>query len=198
MKLINLRQINGGQALLSQVNSLVSQLNDANNRITAIQNTMFPVKENIDLSQLTASQTNFILKNKPNAQKLELNINGIIYEEDDAFTVDRDTPALTWTFDNANGGFDISKDLSDHMTAKYYTGVLLENDSTLKMLRMDSLPTTGAYKAGDMIIKLTPTTGSNIGWICTKSGTPGTWIPIGITDFDNVIKVESTDSSHNG
>lgn len=83
MKLINLRQIDGGQALLSQVNSLVSQLNDANNRITAIQNTMFPVKENINLSQLTASQTNFILKNKPNAQKLELNINGIIYEEDD-------------------------------------------------------------------------------------------------------------------
>ena len=196
MKLINLRQIDGGQALLSQVNDLVSKLGDVNSRITALQNTVFPVKDSIDLTKLTASEVNFTLANEPNAQKVELNINGIIYEEDDAFTVARPAKTLTWTFDNANGGFDIDKNLADHITAKYYTGVLLENDSTVKMLRMDSLPTTGAYTTGDMIIKLAPTTGSNIGWICTKSGIPGTWIPIGITDFANVLKVE--DSSYAG
>lgn len=196
MKLINLRQIDGGQALLSQVNDLVNKLGDVNSRITALQNTVFPVKDSIDLTKLTASEVNFTLANEPNAQKVELNINGIIYEEDDAFTVARPAKTLTWTFDNANGGFDIDKNLADHITAKYYTGVLLENDSTVKMLRMDSLPTTGAYTTGDMIIKLAPTTGSNIGWICTKSGTPGTWIPIGITDFANVLKVE--DASSNG
>ena len=195
MKLINLRQIDGGQALLSQVNDLVSKLGDVNSRITALQNAVFPVKDSIDLTKLTASEVNFTLANEPNAQKVELNINGIIYEEDDAFTVARPAKTLTWTFDNANGGFDIDKDLADHITAKYYTGVLLENDSTVKMLRMDSLPTTGAYTTGDMIIKLTPTTGSNIGWICTKSGTPGTWIPIGITDFANVLKVEDSSSA---
>ncbi len=195
MKLINLRQINGGQALLSQVNDLVSKFGDVNSRITALQNTVFPVKDSIDLTKLTASEVNFTLANEPNAQKVELNINGIIYEEDDAFTVARPAKTLTWTFDNANGGFDIDKDLADHITAKYYTGVLLENDSTVKMLRMDSLPTTGAYTTGDMIIKLAPTTGSNIGWICTKSGTPGTWIPIGITDFANVLKVEDSSSA---
>ncbi len=195
MKLINLRQIDGGQALLSQVNDLVSKLGDINSRITTLQNTVFPVKDSIDLTKLTASEVNFTLANEPNAQKVELNINGIIYEEDDAFTVARPAKTLTWTFDNANGGFDIDKNLADHITAKYYTGVLLENDSTVKMLRMDSLPTTGAYTTGDMIIKLAPTTGSNIGWICTKSGTPGTWIPIGITDFANVLKVEDASSA---
>ena len=195
MKLINLRQIDGGQALLSQVNDLVSKLGDVNSRITALQNTVFPVKDSIDLTRLTASEVNFTLANEPNAQKVELNINGIIYEEDDVFTVARPAKTLTWTFDNASGGFDIDKDLADHITAKYYTGVLLENDSTVKMLRMDSLPTTGAYTTGDMIIKLAPTTGSNIGWICTKSGTPGTWIPIGITDFANVLKVEDASSA---
>ena len=195
MKLINLRQIDGGQALLSQVNDLVSKLGDVNSRITALQNTVFPVKDSIDLTKLTASEVNFTLANEPNAQKVELNINGIIYEEDDAFTVARPAKTLTWTFDNVNGGFDIDKNLADHITAKYYTGVLLENDSTVKMLRMDSLPTTGAYTTGDMIIKLAPTTGSNIGWICTKSGTPGTWIPIGITDFANVLKVEDSSSA---
>ena len=195
MKLINLRQIDGGQALLSQVNDLVSKLGDVNSRITALQNTVFPVKDSIDLTKLTASEVNFTLANEPNAQKVELNINGIIYEEDDAFTVARPAKTLTWTFDNANGGFDIDKNVADHITAKYYTGVLLENDSTVTMLRMDSLPTTGAYTTGDMIIKLAPTTGSNIGWICTKSGTPGTWIPIGITDFANVLKVEDASSA---
>lgn len=195
MKLINLRQIEGGQNLIAQVNKLINDSGNIESRITAIQNTVFPVYDKIDLSKLTASEVNFTLTNEPNAQKVELNINGIIYEEDDAFTVARPAKTLTWTFDNANGGFDIDKDLADHITAKYYTGVLLENDSTVKMLRMDSLPTTGAYTTGDMIIKLTPTTGSNIGWICTKSGTPGTWIPIGITDFANVLKVEDSSSA---
>ena len=52
MKLINLRQIDGGQALLSQVNDLVSKLGDVNSRITALQNTVFPVKDSIDLTKL--------------------------------------------------------------------------------------------------------------------------------------------------
>ena len=95
MKLINLRQIDGGQALLSQVNDLVSKLGDVNSRITALQNTVFPVKDSIDLTKLTASEVNFTLANEPNAQKVELNINGIIYEEDDAFTVVRPAKTLT-------------------------------------------------------------------------------------------------------
>ena len=192
MKLINLRQIDGGQALLSQVNDLVSKLGDVNSRITALQNTVFPVKDSIDLTKLTASEVNFTLANEPNAQKVELNINGIIYEEDDAFTVARPTKTLTWTFDNANGGFDIDKDLADHITAKYYTGVLLTNESTVKTLRMDELPKAGTYNNGDMIIKLKPVAASNIGWICTESGSPGKWIPIGIVDFANTIKVENS------
>ena len=165
MKLINLRQIDGGQALLSQVNDLVSKLGDVNSRITALQNTVFPVKDSIDLTKLTASEVNFTLANEPNAQKVELNINGIIYEEDDAFTVARPTKTLTWTFDNASGGFDIDKDLAEFITAKYYTGVLLTNESTVKTLRMDELPKAGTYNTGDMIIKLKPVAASNIGWI---------------------------------
>ena len=192
MKLINLRQIEGGQNLIAQVNKLINDSGDVESRITAIQNAVFPVYDKIDLSKLTASEVNFTLTNEPNAQKVELNINGIIYEEDDAFTVARPTKTLTWTFDNANGGFDIDKDLADHITAKYYTGVLLTNESTVKTLRMDELPKAGTYNTGDMIIKLKPVAASNIGWICTESGSPGKWIPIGIVDFANTIKVENS------
>ena len=191
MKLINLRQVAGGQNLISQVNDLVKSLSDVNTRIGTLQKMVFPVKDPIDLTGLTASEVNFTLTNEPNKQPVELDINGLIYKEDDAFTVDRSTKKLTWTFSDASGGFDIDSYLSDKMIAIYYTGVLLENNASVRMLRMNELPTTGAYNVGDMIIKLKPTTGSNIGWICTKEGTPGEWIPVGITDFNNVIKVEN-------
>lgn len=39
----------------------------------------------------------------------------------------------------------------------------------------DAAPTTGAWGRGDIIFDNTPTAGSFIGWVCTASGTPGTW-----------------------
>lgn len=38
-----------------------------------------------------------------------------------------------------------------------------------------SVPTTGTWLRGDIVFDLTPTAGSFIGWVCTASGTPGTW-----------------------
>lgn len=40
-------------------------------------------------------------------------------------------------------------------------------------------PTTGAHKTGDFIRNTAPTgTSPTIGWICTASGTPGTWVAV--------------------
>ena len=48
----------------------------------------------------------------------------------------------------------------------------------------DSIPTTGTYKVGDIIIKTTQVAGTAIGWICVEAGTPGIWAEFGgmITD----------------
>lgn len=39
----------------------------------------------------------------------------------------------------------------------------------------ESLPTSGNYNQGDIVWHANPRIGGNVGWICTKSGSPGVW-----------------------
>ena len=187
MKLINLNQINGGAKLVTDIASLNTGLTKNQESISAMQKAVFPIDEKIDLSGATTATTTFTLANIPNSQKIELNINGVIYNEDEEFTVDRATKVLTWNFTAANGGFDISKDFATSMMVHYYSGALTSIDSVVTVYRADAVPTTGTYKVGDIVLKLTSQTSKNLGWMCTVAGTPGTWIEIGITDFAHTI-----------
>lgn len=40
-------------------------------------------------------------------------------------------------------------------------------------------PTTGTHTQGDFVWNNSPVPGTNMGWVCTASGTPGTWRPWG-------------------
>lgn len=42
-----------------------------------------------------------------------------------------------------------------------------------------SIPTSGYYKVGDIVKNSVPTPGSPRGWVCTASGTPGSWVSEG-------------------
>lgn len=42
-----------------------------------------------------------------------------------------------------------------------------------------STPTAGFYNLGDIIWNSEPRMGSYIGWVCTRSGDPGEWVPFG-------------------
>lgn len=44
---------------------------------------------------------------------------------------------------------------------------------------MDSAPTAGTWKVGDIVWKATPAAAGYVGWICTTAGTPGTWKTFG-------------------
>ena len=44
----------------------------------------------------------------------------------------------------------------------------------------EGAPTEGNYKIGDIVWNVEPKTNSYIGWVCTQSGTPGTWKPFGL------------------
>ena len=44
----------------------------------------------------------------------------------------------------------------------------------------DISPTTGSWLKGDLIYNTNPTPGGYVGWICTASGTPGTWKGFGL------------------
>jgi hypothetical protein len=45
-----------------------------------------------------------------------------------------------------------------------------------------NLPSTGNYIKGDLIYNTNPTPGGYVGWICTVSGTPGTWKGFGLIE----------------
>ena len=50
----------------------------------------------------------------------------------------------------------------------------------------DSIPVSGNYKSGDLMIKSNPVASESIGWICIKDGDPGEWTEIngGSNDID--------------
>ena len=43
----------------------------------------------------------------------------------------------------------------------------------------ESTPTSGTYTAGDIIWNANPSVGKFIGWVCARSGSPGSWYPFG-------------------
>ena len=43
----------------------------------------------------------------------------------------------------------------------------------------NAIPTVGDYTQGDIIFNIGASSGNAIGWVCTSSGTPGTWKSIG-------------------
>jgi Pectate lyase superfamily protein len=44
-------------------------------------------------------------------------------------------------------------------------------------------PTTGTWEVGDITFNSNAASGSNIGWVCTAAGTPGTWSTFGPIDM---------------
>jgi hypothetical protein len=48
------------------------------------------------------------------------------------------------------------------------------------MVRGTAAPATGAHVVGEIVWNTVPTSGGNIGWVCTAAGTPGTWKAWGV------------------
>lgn len=44
----------------------------------------------------------------------------------------------------------------------------------------DGIPSSGSYNKGDIIYTSNPLPTGYVGWICVRSGTPGTWKPFGL------------------
>lgn len=72
------------------------------------------------------------------------------------------TPALTQTSNQASPSVKILNNTYGH-----------------KELTQDAAPTTGTYVVGDIVWRQTTLAGGYMGWVCTTSGTPGTWKTFG-------------------
>lgn len=67
--------------------------------------------------------------------------------------------------------------LRDYGYKRIATG---NTEGTNKIMYGDRIPLNGTYKKGDVIYNIVPVNNGNRGWVCTTSGTPGTWEPFGI------------------
>ncbi|HVW50819.1 MAG TPA: right-handed parallel beta-helix repeat-containing protein [Trinickia sp.] len=50
---------------------------------------------------------------------------------------------------------------------------------TFRQFTGSAAPTTGSYEQGDIVWSVAPAAATAIGWVCTASGTPGTWKTFG-------------------
>ena len=51
---------------------------------------------------------------------------------------------------------------------------------TAQMVRAAAAPITGSWLRGDIVYNTAPASAGFIGWVCTASGTPGTWVTFGL------------------
>ena len=69
-------------------------------------NAVTPVKETL---VATEGQVEFILAETPNTSEVEVKVNGILYDENAHYTVNRAEKKITWTYTQAAQGFDMGE-----------------------------------------------------------------------------------------
>jgi len=110
--------------------SLVYDQNNAT-RIDEALGVLTPVLDTIPVTGSTAVSS-FTLTETPNAVKVKMFVNGMVYFEDEEFTVNRTTKTVTWTFSASQeaghiegvDGFTITGDVTDKVRFEYFTGTV--------------------------------------------------------------------------
>lgn len=59
------------------------------------------------------------------------------------------------------------------------TNAALVYKRTVRIFEASSIPTAGTWQRGDRVVASLPSVGAAKGWVCTASGTPGTWVSEG-------------------
>ena len=102
---------------------------------------------------------------------------------------DSSTP-IVWSNGSSTGRVTFNN-VYQYATGNYGTGTysgvgyMLSGSGTAatgnigKILWQNTYPTTGTWIVGDIVYNTAPTSGGNIGWVCTTSGTPGIWKTFG-------------------
>lgn len=184
--------INGIKAANAEQTTAINALSTAITALSSEVQALNNIHEVVDIVAISGADpvTSFTLTEVPNSDKVQMFINGIMYNEGEDFTVDRGTKIVTWI----SNEFDINNELADKVKFVYKSGNKLSNNTGLvTILHQDYIPTTGTFRVGDLVFRLTMTQGNNIGWVCTEAGTPGAWTEFGVVDFGETIKVVEED-----
>ena len=89
----------------------------------------------------------------------------------DTFTLGTSAEPTIFISGDNNVGIKIKKPKADLDVAGpiRYQGQIHQYD--------DKIPTAGSFSQGDIVWNTKPVKGSVLGWVCIKSGAPGTWTP---------------------
>jgi Pectate lyase superfamily protein len=90
-----------------------------------------------------------------------------------SFTSTKDTIARISAFQCL--AFDTLQDMMNYVESGIYT-----TKQNVRNSGSEILPAAGTWTKGDLIYNTNPTPGGYVGWICTVSGTPGTWKEFGL------------------
>ena len=130
MALLNMQQVKNGKQLVEKVNNSFDKSAVINEWSEIPSDDLVPSEALLESKVLTTiasiaaqveepvtitEQTNtIVLNDTPTDSKVVLVVNGVNYQEDNAFTVDRATKTLTWT-----GDFPLTPDTVDKATVVY-------------------------------------------------------------------------------
>jgi Pectate lyase superfamily protein len=104
-----------------------------------------------------------------------LNTTGILSVEQVLFSKDKVTRFRIACFQVL--AFDTLQELMDYSDSLQFR---VKNEKIIS--HSSVLPILGEYNIGDIIYNTNPTPGGYVGWICTASGTPGTWKGFGLIE----------------
>jgi len=83
-----------------------------------------------------------------------------------------ETCYMDWDLVTHSGGYNIFRQTSNQNA---YYPALFTNDYGRSEIRKSAAPTEYPWRVGDMCWNSAPSAGGTLGWVCTTSGTPGTW-----------------------
>jgi hypothetical protein len=66
--------------------------------------------------------------------------------------------------------------INENIQSPYVVAI---SDGSYVSFRDDNVPTSGEWSRGSRVYDNTPSAGGTIGWVCTSSGSPGTWKTFG-------------------
>lgn len=112
---------NASVNIKNEINTNIVNVND---RLEALESMLEQV-DRIEISDETV-KTEFTLSKVPNSFDITLNINGVEYFENEAFTANRAEKKVTWTATKENGGFDITRKLTPVVRVLYKVGEVME------------------------------------------------------------------------
>lgn len=111
-------------AAINIKNEINTNIINVNDRLEALEGMVEKIEKIAIIEQ--EAKTQFLLSEIPNEIAVELDINGVDYHENEAFTVDRQGKTVTWIATKAEGGFDITPRLTPMVRVIYKIGEVVK------------------------------------------------------------------------